>query len=107
MLPVRGKPMLEHIVDRARSEGFSRFVFAINYLGHLVEDDFGNGSRWQVDISYVRETSPLGTADSKDFAASPNRFCDQWRPGHRPALLGDAGFPYGKRRCRDHGGACA
>ena len=62
MLPVRGKPMLEHIVDRARSEGFSRFVFAINYLGHLVEDYFGNGSRWQVDISYVRETSPLGTA---------------------------------------------
>lgn len=62
MLPVRGKPMLEHILDRARREGFTRFVFAINYLGHLVEDHFGDGSRWQVEISYIRESSPLGTA---------------------------------------------
>ena len=62
MLPVRGKPMLEHIVDRAKREGFTRFVFAINYLGHQVEDYFGDGSRWQVNISYIREASPLGTA---------------------------------------------
>lgn len=62
MLPIRGKPMLEHIVERAKREGFSRFVFAINYLGHLVEDYFADGSRWQVDISYIRESSPLGTA---------------------------------------------
>lgn len=62
MLPVRGKPMLEHIVDRAKSEGFTRFVFAINYLGHLVEDYFKDGSGWQVDISYIRESAPLGTA---------------------------------------------
>ena len=62
MLPVRGKPMLEHIVDRARREGFTRFVFAINYLGHLVEDYFKDGRRWEVDISYIREAAPLGTA---------------------------------------------
>lgn len=62
MLSVRGKPMLEHIIDRAKREGFTRFVFAINYLGHLIEDHFGDGSRWQVDISYIRESSPLGTA---------------------------------------------
>jgi dTDP-glucose pyrophosphorylase len=62
MLSVRGKPMLEHIIDRARREGFTRFVFAINYLGHQVEDHFGDGSKWQVDISYIREPSPLGTA---------------------------------------------
>lgn len=62
MLPVRGKPMLEHIIDRASSEGFRRFAFAINYLGHQVEDYFGDGSRWNVEISYIRETSPLGTA---------------------------------------------
>lgn len=62
MLPVGGKPMLEHIIERARAEGFQRFVLAVHYLGHMVEDYFGNGSRWQVNIEYLREESPLGTA---------------------------------------------
>jgi dTDP-glucose pyrophosphorylase/predicted transcriptional regulator len=62
MLPVAGKPMLEHIIDRARAGGFSRFVLSVYYLRHLVEEYFGNGERWQVDIQYLREDSPLGTA---------------------------------------------
>jgi dTDP-glucose pyrophosphorylase len=62
MLPVGGKPMLEHIIERARSEGFQRFVLAVHYLGHMIEDYFGDGSRWQVRIDYLREESPLGTA---------------------------------------------
>ena len=62
MLPVSGKPMLEHIIERAKSEGFSQFVLAIHYLGHIVEDYFGNGGRLQVQIDYLREQSPLGTA---------------------------------------------
>ena len=62
LLPVGGKPMLEHIIDRAKAEGFNRFVLAIHYLGHMIEEFFGNGSRWQVEIEYLREQSPLGTA---------------------------------------------
>ncbi len=62
MLPVSGKPMLEHIIERAKSEGFSQFVLATHYLGHIVEEYFGNGDRMQVQIDYVREQSPLGTA---------------------------------------------
>jgi dTDP-glucose pyrophosphorylase len=62
MLPVDGKPMLEHIIERARGEGFHRFVLAIHYLGHMIEEYFGDGSRWRVKIEYLREQSPLGTA---------------------------------------------
>ncbi len=62
LLPVGGKPMLEHIIERAKAEGFHRFVLAIHYLGHMIEDHFGDGSRWQVQIDYLREESPLGTA---------------------------------------------
>lgn len=62
MLLVAGKPMLEHIIERARGEGFQRFVLAVHYLGHMIEDYFGDGSRWQVSIDYLREESPLGTA---------------------------------------------
>ena len=62
LLPVAGKPMLEHIIERAKSEGFTHFVLAIHYLGHMIEDHFGNGERLQVQIDYLREQSPLGTA---------------------------------------------
>lgn len=62
LLPVGGKPMLEHIIERAKAEGIQRFVFAIHFLGQMIEDYFGDGSRWQVQIEYLREESPLGTA---------------------------------------------
>jgi dTDP-glucose pyrophosphorylase len=62
LLKVSGKPMLEHIIERAKAEGFRNFVLAIHYLGQMIEDYFGDGSRWQVRIDYLREPSPLGTA---------------------------------------------
>lgn len=62
LLPVRGKPILEHIIERAKLEGFSRFVLAINYLGHMIEGHFGDGSSHRVEIQYLREETPLGTA---------------------------------------------
>ena len=62
LLPVTGKPMLEHIIDRAKLEGFNYFVLAIHYLGHMIEAHFGNGERLGVQIDYLREETPLGTA---------------------------------------------
>ncbi len=64
LLPVNGKPLLEHIIERAKSEGFHRFAISVNYLGHMIEEYFGDGSAWDVSISYLRETQPLGTAGS-------------------------------------------
>ena len=62
MLLVAGKPILEHIIDRAKAEGFYHFVLAIHYLGHMVEEYFGNGEALGVKIEYLHEVSPLGTA---------------------------------------------
>ena len=62
LLPVAGKPMLEHIIERAKLEGFNHFVLAIHYLGHMIEDHFGNGESMGVQIDYLREQLPLGTA---------------------------------------------
>jgi len=62
LLPVGGKPMLEHIIERACAEGFNHFSLAIHYLGFMIEDYFGNGNRWGVRIDYLKEQSPLGTA---------------------------------------------
>jgi dTDP-glucose pyrophosphorylase len=62
LLPVAGKPMLEHIIERAKLDGFTRFVLAIHYLGHMIEAHFGDGARLGVQIEYLKEESPLGTA---------------------------------------------
>jgi dTDP-glucose pyrophosphorylase len=62
LLAVAGKPILEHIIDRAKQEGFNHFVLAIHYLGHMIEAHFGNGKHMGVQIDYLREQSPLGTA---------------------------------------------
>ena len=62
MLPVGGKPMLEHIIERAKIEGFRHFVLAINYLGEMIESHFGDGANFDVEIEYLREDAALGTA---------------------------------------------
>ncbi len=62
LLPVAGKPMLEHIIDRAKLDGFQYFVLAVHYLGHMIEDHFRDGSKLGVQIEYLREDKPLGTA---------------------------------------------
>lgn len=62
MLPVAGRAMLEHIIERAKLEGFGHFVLAIHYLGQMIEDHFGDGARLNVRIDYLKEESPLGTA---------------------------------------------
>jgi len=62
LVEVAGKPMLEHIIERAKLQGFSRFVLAIHYLGEMIEDYFGNGERLNIKIDYLREQAPLGTA---------------------------------------------
>ncbi len=62
MLPVAGKPMLQHIIERAKSQGFSRFVLSLNYLGQMIRDHFDDGSSFGVQITYVDEDKPLGTA---------------------------------------------
>jgi len=62
LLTVGGKPILEHIIERAKAEGFQDFVLAIHYLGHMIEEHFGDGSSWDVKIEYLHEKTPLGTA---------------------------------------------
>jgi dTDP-glucose pyrophosphorylase len=71
LLLVAGKPMLEHIIERAKLEGFSRFVLAVHFLGHMIEEHFGNGDRLGVQIDYLREQSPLGTAGALGLLQPP------------------------------------
>jgi dTDP-glucose pyrophosphorylase len=62
MLEVGGKPMLQHIIEKATADGFQNFVISLHYLGHMVEEHFGDGEKYGVRIDYLREDKPLGTA---------------------------------------------
>lgn len=62
MLQVAGKPMLEHIIQRAKVEGFHDFIISVHYLGQIIEDYFADGGHLGVKIDYLREKLPLGTA---------------------------------------------
>jgi dTDP-glucose pyrophosphorylase len=64
MLLVGGRPILETIVVQLVAQGFRRFVLSVNYRAEVIEEYFGSGSRWGIDISYVREPKRLGTAGS-------------------------------------------
>lgn len=73
LLPIAGRPILEHIIMQAKVEGFKHFVIAIHYLGHMIEEYFGNGQKFGVDIEYLREEKPLGTAGALSlFEKLPN-----------------------------------
>jgi dTDP-glucose pyrophosphorylase len=62
MVPLNGKPILEHVINQAKAEGFRKFFIVVNHLGDMIEDYFDRGQRLGIDISYFRESKPLGTA---------------------------------------------
>lgn len=64
MLPVQGKPILEHIIEKARLDGFQTIYISVNYLAEKITNYFKDGSKFGVNIHYVFEDQPLGTAGS-------------------------------------------
>lgn len=62
MLPVNGKPMLEHIIGRFKDQGFSKFLITLHYMPEKIQDYFQDGSNFQISVDYTLETTPLGTA---------------------------------------------
>jgi NDP-sugar pyrophosphorylase family protein len=62
MLKVGAKPILERIIESFVKAGFHEFYISIHYKADMVRDYFGSGEKWGVDITYIREDEPLGTA---------------------------------------------
>ena len=61
MIKVAGRPILERIVLHLVGFGIRRIFLSINYLSELIEQHFGDGSRFGCRIEYLRESQPLGT----------------------------------------------
>src|SRR5258708_36933695 len=61
MIEVRGKPVLQHIVEGLRDAGVRRFLIIVAYHAETVRDFFGDGRRHTVDIEYAIQTGQDGT----------------------------------------------
>src|SRR5579859_2406279 len=64
MVPIVGRPVMEHILALLKSHGITDVVVTVQYLASAIEDYFGDGSQFGMRISYSREEVPLGTAGS-------------------------------------------
>lgn len=62
MLPIGGKPILEHQVELLKSSGITEITLCVRHLSPVISDHFGDGNRWGVKIGYSVEENPLGTA---------------------------------------------
>ncbi len=64
MVPLEGRPVLEHLVEMCRREGFCDLHFMEGHLAGQIQEHFGDGTRWGVSIQHHIERTPLGTAGS-------------------------------------------
>lgn len=62
MIPIAGKPILEHQIETLRRQGIQKIFIVAGYLSDVICDYFGDGSGWDVEIKYELEKEPLGTA---------------------------------------------
>jgi dTDP-glucose pyrophosphorylase len=61
MLKVGGKPMLETLINNFKTHGFYKFYISTHYLPEVIMNYFGDGSEFNIEITYVHEKTPLGT----------------------------------------------
>lgn len=62
MVEIAGKPMIEHLINKLRVHGFTKIVISVNYKKEIIKDYIGDGSAFGVEVQYVEESQPLGTA---------------------------------------------
>jgi NDP-sugar pyrophosphorylase family protein len=76
MVPVAGKPLLEHVVRQLAEQGFPELLLLVGYRAGVIESHFGDGSAFGLRIRYSRESEPLGTGGALRLAAPqiPDRF---------------------------------
>lgn len=62
MLPIQGKPMVQHVMELLKSHGVTDIILAVYYKADTIREYFGDGSRFGLNIKYVQEEEPIGTA---------------------------------------------
>jgi mannose-1-phosphate guanylyltransferase/phosphomannomutase len=69
MLPILGRPMMEHVLVLLREHGITEVVATVQFLASVVRNYFGDGSDLRLSLAYATENEPLGTAGGVKNAA--------------------------------------
>jgi len=64
MIPIAGKPIIEHLLEEVKEAGIDDFIFVVGYHDETIRDYFRNGERWDINLEYVTQKTQLGTADA-------------------------------------------
>ena len=64
MLPIAGKPILEHLLLEMRQAGIKDFIIICGYHDEIIRNHFDDASRWNINIRYINQRKQLGTADA-------------------------------------------
>ena len=62
MVDIGGTPLLERQIESLAKAGLRRIYLSVNYLSHVIEEHFGDGADFGIEIRYLREQEKLGTA---------------------------------------------
>ncbi|MCR5482427.1 MAG: HAD-IIIA family hydrolase [Clostridia bacterium] len=62
MIKIGDKPVLQHQIELFREYGFNKIYISISHLGNVIKDYFGDGSKFGIEIEYLEEKIPMGTA---------------------------------------------
>lgn len=71
MLPVGDRPLMEHIIEQLRDTGIKHVNLAVHHQSERISDHFGDGHDFGIEISYVTEDRPLGTAGALGLMKTP------------------------------------
>lgn len=94
MVEVGGRPFLEYIIRHLQKYDFRKLLVLLSYLGEHIQEHFGDGSRFGVDIEYSWEPSPLGTAGAI-------RNAEDLLDAEFMVIYGDSFLPIDYRRVQD------
>ena len=72
MLPVGDRPLMELVIEQLRNSGIEQINVSTRYLGDKIKTHFGNGNALGVELNYVTEDRPLGTAGALGLMQKPD-----------------------------------
>jgi len=61
MLPIANKPILEHVIESVKTAGIEEVVLVVGYKRQRIQNYFGDGDDWDVDLTYVVQNNQLGS----------------------------------------------
>ena len=68
MIPLAGKPILEHLLRSLKEGGITDIVIITGYQEELIHNYFKNGDQWNLKIEYIHQETPLGSGQAISLA---------------------------------------